>query len=169
MLGILTPPTARRAARSAPPSVAQWAHLVATQLPPVRQPQATGLAWWSLGLVLARSCGRTAVSVFPASRQHRQENTVRQQLRERCSEAPAKRGLPRQALDATTLGDRFVVLAVSVRYRGCAIPVAWAVLPTTAKGPVGTLAVSGDRPLCPQPPVRRPDMACGPGSHSDSS
>ena len=38
------------------------------------------------------------------------------------------------ALDATTLGDRFAVLAVSVLYRGCAIPVAWAVLPATAPG-----------------------------------
>lgn len=33
------------------------------------------------------------------------------------------------ALDATTLGDRFVVLALSVAYRSCAIPVAWQVLP----------------------------------------
>ena len=32
------------------------------------------------------------------------------------------------ALDATTLGDRFVALAISVVYRGCAIPVAWVVL-----------------------------------------
>lgn len=32
------------------------------------------------------------------------------------------------ALDATTLGDRFVVLAISVVYRGCAIPVAWTIL-----------------------------------------
>ena len=38
------------------------------------------------------------------------------------------------ALDATTLGDRFAVLAISVRYRGCAISVAWAVLPATATG-----------------------------------
>ena len=38
------------------------------------------------------------------------------------------------ALDATTLGDRFAVLAVSVLYRGGAIPVAWAVLPATAPG-----------------------------------
>ena len=33
------------------------------------------------------------------------------------------------ALDATTLGTRFVVLAISVVYRGCAIPVAWTILP----------------------------------------
>ena len=32
------------------------------------------------------------------------------------------------ALDATSLGDRLVVLAVSVVVRGCAIPVAWTVV-----------------------------------------
>ena len=37
------------------------------------------------------------------------------------------------AIDATTLGTRFVVLAVSVVYRGCAIPVAWVILPAGAK------------------------------------
>ena len=77
---------------SAPPSVAQWTQLVATQLPPLSRPQATVLAWGSLGMVLARSCGLTAVSAFVASRQHRKENTVRQQLREWCYEAVAKRG-----------------------------------------------------------------------------
>jgi hypothetical protein len=37
------------------------------------------------------------------------------------------------ALDVTTLGTRFTVLALSMVYRGCAIPVAWTVLPATAK------------------------------------
>jgi hypothetical protein len=80
---------------------------------------------------------------------------VRQQLREWCDEAHATRVAPRQALvvedgfmpllgwvlghwqgtqlalalDATTLGLRFTVLAVSVVSRGCAIPVAWTILP----------------------------------------
>ena len=145
---------------SSPASVPQWTQLVATHLPHLSRPQATVLALWSLGLVLARSCGLTAVSVFVANLQQRKENTVRQQLREWCYEAPAKRGTQRQtlaveacfapllrwvlqwwqgdqlalALDATTLGDRFAVLAISVLYRGCAIPVAWSVLPATAKG-----------------------------------
>lgn len=145
---------------SSAPSVTQWTQLVATQLPHLSRPQATVLALWSLGLVLARSCGLTAVSVFLAGLQDRKENTVRQQLREWCYEAPAKRGAQRQALvveacfapllrwvlhwwqgpqlalalDATTLGDRFAVLAISVLYRGCAIPVAWAVLPATVTG-----------------------------------
>ena len=38
------------------------------------------------------------------------------------------------ALDATSLGSRFVVLAVSVLYRGCAVPVAWVVLPANRPG-----------------------------------
>lgn len=80
-------------------------------------------------------------------------------MREFCYEAKAKRGNPRQelavetcfapllawvlrwwdspqlalAVDATTLGQRVVVLVVSVLYRGCAIPVAWTVIPATEK------------------------------------
>ena len=38
------------------------------------------------------------------------------------------------ALDATSLGDRFVVLAVSVVYRGTGLPVAWTVLPAGQQG-----------------------------------
>jgi hypothetical protein len=109
-------------------------------------------------MVLARSCALTAVSVFLAAWLSRKEQTVRQQLREFCYEATAKRGRLRcaldvtpcfvplltwvvtlwqgtqlaLALDATTLGTRFTVLAISVVYRGCAIPVIWTVLPATA-------------------------------------
>lgn len=38
------------------------------------------------------------------------------------------------AVDVTNLGDRLHVLCVSVVYRGCAIPVAWHVLPGGQKG-----------------------------------
>lgn len=38
------------------------------------------------------------------------------------------------AMDATTLGQRFVVLSISVVYRGCAIPVGWKVTKATSKG-----------------------------------
>ncbi len=37
------------------------------------------------------------------------------------------------AMDATTLAQLFTVLTISVVYRGCAIPVAWAILPATQK------------------------------------
>ena len=36
-------------------------------------------------------------------------------------------------MDATSLGDRFVVLAISVVYRGCAVPIAWKVLKAEEK------------------------------------
>jgi Transposase DDE domain len=141
-------------------AVYQWTQAVTTQLPHLSQPQATVLALWSLGMVVAHSCALTAVTLVLATWQGRKANTVRQQLREFCYEAGAKRGQQRQdvrvttcfvpllrwvlagyagpqlalALDATTLGSRFVVLAISVVYRGCAIPVAWAVLPAGNKG-----------------------------------
>lgn len=38
------------------------------------------------------------------------------------------------ALDASTLGARFTVLAISVVHRGCAIPVAWKIVRAQAKG-----------------------------------
>jgi len=140
-------------------AVYQWTEVVTTYLPHLSKPQAAVLALWSVGMVLARSCALTAVSLFLAKGLDRKANTVRQQLREFYYEATAKRGKPRQelavescfapvvawvlswwegnqlalAVDATTLGQRFVVLVVSVLYRGCAIPVAWTVLPATEK------------------------------------
>ena len=140
-------------------AVYQWTAEVTSHMPHLSKPQATVLALWSVGMVFARSCALSAVSLFLAQGLDRKPNTVRQQLREWCYEAKAKRGQPRQelavescfapllawglswwegtqlafAVDATTLGQRFVVLVVSVVYRGCAIPVAWTVLPATEK------------------------------------
>src|SRR5215217_6154032 len=39
------------------------------------------------------------------------------------------------AIDATSLGTRWVIIAVCVLYRGCAIPVAWHVTPGPGHGP----------------------------------
>lgn len=109
-------------------------------LPTLSVSQAAGLALWRLGMVLARSCALTAVAVVLAAWQRRKENTVRQQLRAFCYEASATAGTHRQevqgeagcvpllrwvlagycgtqlalALDATSLGQRFVVLASRV-------------------------------------------------------
>ena len=122
------------------PRVTEWTSTIQAHLPHLTKPQATVLALWSLGMVLARSCALTAVSAFLAPWLGRKENTVRQQLRECCYEAAAKRGTARcalrvelcfvpllawvvslwqgppwaLALDATTLGTRFTVLVVSV-------------------------------------------------------
>jgi hypothetical protein len=139
--------------------VTEWTATIQTHLPHLTQPQATVLALWTLGMVLARSCALTAVSGFLATWLNRKEQTVRQQLREFCYEATAKRGRTRCALDvatcfvpllvwvvtlwqgtqlalaleATTLGTRLPVLAISVVSRGGAIPVIWPILPATAK------------------------------------
>jgi Transposase DDE domain len=137
----------------------QWLTTIMQHLSPLSKPHATVLALWSFGMVLARSCALSAVSQMLAKGMQRKEQTVRQQLREWYYDTPRKRGPKRHALrvetcfapllgwvvcwwqgtqlalaiDATTLGQRFVVLAVSVVYRGGAIPVAWVILPAGAK------------------------------------
>ena len=136
----------------------QWLTTIMQPLSPLSKPQATVLALWSCGMVLARSCALSAVSNLLAEGMQRNEQTVRQRLREWYYDAPRKRGTKRQelrvetcfplllgwvvswwhgtqlalAIDATTLGQRFGVLALSVVYRGCAIPVAWVILPAGA-------------------------------------
>lgn len=113
-------------------------------------------------MVLARSCGLTRVSSSLAGLVNAKENSVRQRLREWYYAKEDKRGAGRcevevsqsfgpllrwilswwpvqekriaLALDATSLGDRLVVLAISVVYRGCAIPVAWRVLRAAQPG-----------------------------------
>ena len=121
--------------------------------------QARALAWFSFGMVLARSCAVTAVATELADLLGQKQDTVKQRLREWYVEAAAKAGCHRRqvgvrpcfkpllrwvlkdwpsrrlavALDATTLGQRFTALVVSVLYKGCAVPVAWKVLPARAK------------------------------------
>ena len=73
-------------------SVDQWRTTIMQHLPQLSKPQATVLALWSLGMVLARSCALTAVSAIVAAVEGRKENTIRQRLREWYYEAPAKQG-----------------------------------------------------------------------------
>lgn len=139
--------------------VYQWTEEVARRFPGLEPSQARALACFRYGMVLARSCALTAVSGILAAVLGARENTMRQYLRETVYETEAKRGHGRRqievracfapllgwvlslwegrqlalALDATSLGDRFVVLVISVVYRGCAIPVSWTVLPAGEK------------------------------------
>ena len=142
--------------------LSQWIATVSTQMPTLSRSQARVLAYWSYGMVVAQSCGVTTVAAFLGLLLHTSPLTLRQQLREWCYAADDKKGTKRRevevascfapllrwvlawwpaqerrlvlAMDATTLGQRFSVLAVSVVYRGCAIPVAWVVVPATQKG-----------------------------------
>lgn len=146
-------------------AVSAWEQTVSSHLSQLSKPQATVLALWSYGVVLAQRCGQTTVAVALALLVGQQESTVRQRLREWLYAAEDKRGRHRRvlevetcfaplvrwvlswwhpaarqerrlvlALDATYLGDRFVVLAVAVLCRSCAIPVAWAVVPANQPG-----------------------------------
>jgi hypothetical protein len=140
-----------------------WAETVSTHMPHLSKPQATGLALWSYGIALTRSCGRTTVATFLALLLTCKVGSMEHRLREWCYEAPAKagtkRGIKRQALevttcfvpllrwivrlwhgtalalalDATSLSDRFTVLCVSVVVAGTGIPVAWTILPANQK------------------------------------
>src|SRR5499426_4901282 len=96
--GAIYPIHPRRKGMSCHPRVTEWTLTIQAHMPPLSAPQATVLALWSLGMVLARSCALTAVTVFLAVWLRRKEQTVRQQLREFCYEAEAKRGTQRQAL-----------------------------------------------------------------------
>jgi hypothetical protein len=100
------------------------------------------------------SHGLAKIEQVPAQR-------LRQRLREFYYEAGAKRGKKRRevnveacfadllrsvlrgwegkkelalAMDASTLGERFTVLSISVMYRGCGMPIAWKIIPATEEG-----------------------------------
>lgn len=111
------------------------------------------LSLYVLGMVIVRHCGQSQITALLSGLMDCEFNTMRQRLREWTYEAKQKRGSQRQevdvsscfaplltwvlskftgqhkqvvlALDVTYLGDRFIILAVSVMVAGCAIPVAW--------------------------------------------
>ena len=137
-----------------------WTLTVSNHMPHLSKPQVTVLAMWSYGIAITRSCGRTTVATFLALLLQQKATTMEQRLREWGYDATDKRGIHRReldvttcfaplliwivslwtttsialALDATSLGDRFVALTVSVVIRGCAIPVAWSICQAQQKG-----------------------------------
>lgn len=141
-----------------------WKQIVSQKFPSLSLPQVSGLATWSFGMVMTQSSSLTKVSTLIAKINQEKGNTVRQRLKEWYKEgkAKAKKGnkrvslevkgcfasllkwivdlLPQSnqelpmALDATSIGQNFVVLSINVLYRGSAIPVAWKVVKGTEKG-----------------------------------
>jgi hypothetical protein len=109
-------------------AVDQWTAVVTKHMPQLSKPPAAVLALWSLGMVLARSCALTAVSLFLAQGLERKPNTVRQQLREWCYEAKANRGGPRQEVKVESC---FAPLWAWVLRWWDGNQVAWAVEATT--------------------------------------
>jgi hypothetical protein len=147
---------------SHPEPLSQWMESVSTHFPKLSRPQAKVLAYWSYGMVLARSCGISLVCATLAIQLQCGERSLIKRLGEWCYNAGDKKGKKRReldvstcfgpllewilawwpadqprlalALDATTLKQRFTVLVISVVYRGCAIPVAWKVVGALEKG-----------------------------------
>lgn len=141
-------------------SLSQWTACMSSNFPHLSVSQARVLAMWSYGIAMTGSCGRYTVATFLALLCGQKVATVEQRLYEWCLDAEDKAGEHRRelvlptcqlallrwivrlwtgtelalALDATSLGDRFVVLVVSVVYRAGGIPVAWVVLPANTKG-----------------------------------
>lgn len=147
---------------SHPEPVWHWMKEVSTRFPTLSWPQAKALACYSLGIVLANTCGLTQVADSLAELLGQKRQTCFQRLREWRNEARAKSGTQRQevvvsacfapllawvlsrwdpmskqlvlVLDASTVADRFVVLSISVVLRSCAIPVAWHIQRAGVKG-----------------------------------
>ena len=137
-----------------PPTLSAWATELASAFPALSRPQVKVLAEYSLGMVLAGRCGLSSAAFALAEWLGQTFDAARERLRDWYRGAADKSGAGRGgrrrelrvedcfgpllawvlrdwdgpdlaiALDATTLGTRFVVLAVAVVYRGGAVPVA---------------------------------------------
>ena len=136
-------------------SIAWWQEDVRSLLPNLSRTQADTLGRLSYAMGLTGQCGLTRLCGLLSHLENRPMGRLRQQLREFYYEAEAKRGTQRRevevescfasllaglllrwrgekklvlALDASQVGSRFVVLSISVMYRGCGLPVAWTIL-----------------------------------------
>lgn len=131
---------------------------IGTALPSLSPAQRTGLIWWVYGVVLAGSACQVAViaALLPFAGVHALRQFLREWLYDGADKAAPchtqvnvtacfpelLRWVVRWwhgteltlAVDATSHSDRVVVLAISVLYRGTAIPVAWHVLPANQSG-----------------------------------
>jgi hypothetical protein len=83
------------------PELYQWIDTVFMRFPSLSKPQAFGLALWSFGMVIARSCNLTAVADVLAPLMGQSYNTLRVRLRDTYREAGAKAGEQRAELDLT--------------------------------------------------------------------
>lgn len=142
-----------------PQPLYSWIQQIVTAFPQLTRPQATGLALYSFGAILAKRCGLNSVASALKPLLHCSFGTIRSRLQEFYQPATVKSGAQRRqlevttcfatlwawvlndwpahrlalALDATSLGDRLTILSISVVYRGSAIPVSWKILRANIK------------------------------------
>jgi hypothetical protein len=141
-----------------PPELYQIETTLSQRFPSLRPAQQRGLALWVYGTILAQSACQSAVItalLFLAN-----WDALRQRLREWLYDGQDKAAACRSqvevatcfapllawlldwwqahdlalAVDATLHSDQITALVVSVLYRGCAIPVAWCILPANQPG-----------------------------------
>jgi hypothetical protein len=130
---------------SSVPSIAAWQKRVAALIPSLSTAHVMLLGLISYGVVILNGCGLTRLAQGLAKIEQVPEERLRQRIREFYYEADAKRGKKRRAvdvqacfgdllaaimhnwqgtkelalaLDASSLGERFTVLNLSVMYRG---------------------------------------------------
>lgn len=143
-------------------ALSQWEQTVSRHLPHLSRPQVVVLAVWSYAMIVCKSCGTTSGALWLSELLGGKYDAWRQRLREWCYHAEDKKGTHRSevvvvscfapllrwilewwgqgeqrlalAMDASTLSDRFTVLCISVLYRGCALPVAWCIVPSGQAG-----------------------------------
>jgi hypothetical protein len=142
-----------------PPGVSQWIEELAKALPVLSAAQRRVLAQWCFAMEQTGLCGTQTLAMFLGLALGCAWETARQRLREWYWDAEDKCGLNRRevdvrvcfaplarwvlahwpgtrlalALDATSLGDRLTILAVSIVYKGCAVPIAWKILKANQK------------------------------------
>src|SRR5579864_1719847 len=147
---------------SHPDRLSQWESEVSTAFAHLSRPQLRGLVLWSAGIALSGCAGIVQISALLAVVLGQGEQAVFQRLREWYLDAKQKSGQKRRELDVTTcfapllrwvlrlwksdkrqlalvmdatsLGNRWTILAISVVVRGCAIPVAWKVIAAQQEG-----------------------------------
>jgi Transposase DDE domain len=142
-------------------SIAGLQKRIGQMLPSLSKAEAQVLGLLSYGILLLGGCGLTRLSHGLAEIEQVPTGRLRQRLREFYYEAGAKRGKKRRevkveacfadllravlqdwegkkelvlAMDASTLGERFTVLSISVMYRGCGLPVAWKIIRAGQEG-----------------------------------
>lgn len=148
--------------RNHPQVYQEWLRVVIRQMPHLSKPQALVLGMWSCAIAMTHHCGLSTVTVFLAEMLEQPENTVRERLRQWYFGSREKKGKKRGqidieqsfvpllrwilnwwsssekslvfAADASTLGQGFTLLVISVVYRGSGIPVAWKIVSATEKG-----------------------------------
>ncbi len=120
----------------------EWLRVVIKQMPHLSKPQAVVLGMWSFAIAMTHHCGLSTVTVFLAEILQQPENTVRERLRQWYFGSREKKGKKRGqidieqsfvpllrwilnwwsseekslvlAADASTLGQRFTLLVISV-------------------------------------------------------